>query len=145
MNLLQDEEEEEIQLPAYHVQSQPQIVTLSSQNQNLEINRQSEVGHGSEPQVNMSSNQNLKNIRQSEVGHGLEADTDDEEQFHGFNDHEISESADMYLGENEDEDEDPVDLSVPFPVDMNYCLGTSSLHVFTNSLPTNMRKKCQQI
>ena len=83
-----------------------------------------------------SQNQNLEIIRQSEVGHGSEmADTDtdtDEEQFHGFNDHEISESADMYLGENEDEDEDPVDLSAPFPADMNYCLGTSSLHVFTN-------------
>ena len=105
-----DEEEEEIQLPAYHVQSQPQVVTMSSQNKNLEI------------------------IRQSELGHGSEADTDDEEQFHGFNDHEISESADMYLGENEDEDEDPVDLSAPFPADMNYCLGTSSLHVFTNSV-----------
>ena len=88
-----------------------------------------------------SQNQNLEIIRQSEVGHGSEADTDtDEEQFHGFNDHEISESADMYLGENEDEDEDPVDLSAPFPADMNYCLGTSSLHVFTNSVTTNIRK-----
>ena len=81
MNLIKDEEEEEIQLPAYHVQSsQPQVVTtMSSQNnQNLEIIRQSEVGHGSEM-----------------------ADTDtDEEQFHGFNDHEISESADMYLGKD---------------------------------------------
>ena len=78
MNLIKDEEEEEIQLPAYHVQSQPQVVTtMSSQN-----------------------NQNLEIIRQSEVGHGSEADTDDEEQFHGFNDHEISESADMYLGKD---------------------------------------------
>ena len=110
MNLIKDEEEEEIQLPAYHVQSsQPQVVTtMSSQN-----------------------NQNLENIRQIELDHGSEmADTDDEEQFHGFNDHEISESADMYLGENEDEDEDPVDLSAPFPADMNYCLGMSSSHCY---------------
>ena len=79
MNLIKDEEEEEIQLPAYHVQSQPQVVTtMSSQN-----------------------NQNLEIIRQSEVGHDVSemADTD-EEQFHGFNDHEISESADMYLGKD---------------------------------------------
>ena len=77
MNLIKDEEEEEIQLPAYHVQSQPQVVTMSSQN-----------------------NQNLsENIRQIELDHGSEADTD-EEQFHGFNDHEISESADMYLGKD---------------------------------------------
>jgi hypothetical protein len=47
MNSIIDEEEEEIQLPAYHVQSQPQVVTMSSQNQNLKI-RQSDVGHGSE-------------------------------------------------------------------------------------------------
>ena len=82
MNLIKDEEEEEIQLPAYHVQSsQPQVVTtMSSKN-----------------------NQNLEIIRQSEVGHDVSemADTDtDEEQFHGFNDHEISESADMYLGKD---------------------------------------------
>ena len=78
MNLIKDEEEEEIQLPEYHVQSQPQVVTtMSSQN-----------------------NQDLENIRQIELDHGSEmADTDtDDEQFHGFNDHEISESADMYLG-----------------------------------------------
>ena len=62
----------------------------------------------------------------------------DKEQFHGFNDDEISESADMNLGENEDEDEDPVDLSAPFPADMNYCLGTSSLHIFTNYVTTNV-------
>ena len=62
----------------------------------------------------------------------------DKEQFHGFNDDEISESADMNRGENEDEDEDPVDLSAPFPADMNYCLGTSSLHIFTNYVTTNV-------
>ena len=63
----------------------------------------------------------------------------DKEQFHGFNDDEISESADMNLGENEDEDEDgPVDLSAPFPADMNYCLGTSSLHIFTNYVIKNV-------
>ena len=51
--------------------------------------------------MSSQNNQNLEIIRQSEVGHDVSemADTD-EEQFHGFNDHEISESADMYLGKD---------------------------------------------
>jgi len=49
--------------------------------------------------------------------------SDSDEDFHGFDDKEIRESVDMYMGDNEDEEEDPVDFSAPFPADMNNCLG----------------------
>ena len=50
----------------------------------------------------------------------------EDEEFHGFNDHDISESADMYIGDAGaliEDDDDKMDLSAPFPSDMNCCLG----------------------